>query len=345
MPPPTVSAASYALFDPVSGKFIAERDATTRRPMASTTKIMTALIVLERCPLDDIVTVAPEAVGTEGSSIYLYQGERLTVRDLLYALLLSSANDAAMALAVHAAGNVTAFADLMNERAAELGLADTHFCNPHGLHQSDHYTTARDLARLTAFALQNATFAEIVATKRYAPTVGDNGATRLFLNHNRLLRQYEGCIGVKTGFTKAGGRCLVSAAKRNDLLLIAVTLNAPDDWRDHTALLDWGFSQYVAFSPTPTELTLPVVGGTKNTVDLTPVGSLLLTLPADHAAITCTVETPRFLYGGLEKGKRYGRVVYKMGDKTLGEIALIATTSVPRERPLTLWERLKKLFT
>lgn len=342
--PPATSAASFALLDPVSGALLAEHDASTRRPMASTTKIMTALVILEHCTLDSVVTVAPEAVGTEGSSVYLYAGERITVRDLLYALLLSSANDAAVALAIHAAGSIEGFADLMNAKAAELGLSDTHFCNPHGLHHNDHYTTARDLARLTAAALQNPVFAEIVATKRYTPAVGENGAARLFLNHNRLLRTYVGCIGVKTGFTKAGGRCLVSAARKNGLTLIAVTLNDPNDWRDHTALLDWGFSQYIAFAPTPQELTLPVVSGTSNTVNLIPVGTLSLTLPAHHPKITCTVEAPRFLYGGLEKGTQCGRIVYKMGSTVLGEIPLVAASDVPREAAPSLWARIKKLF-
>ena len=343
--PPATSAASYALFDPVGGDFLAEKDGDTRRPMASTTKIMTGLLALELLSPDEEITIPPAAVGVEGSSIYLFVGERISVRTLLYALLLSSANDAATALAIHAAGSVEAFAAKMNEKALALGLTNTHFCNPHGLSVPEHYTTARDLARLTAAALEHPTFAEIVATKRYsAPQIGTD-AGRLFLNHNRLLRTLDGAVGVKTGFTKASGRCLVSAAKRDGLLLIAVTLNDPNDWRDHTALLDWGFSVRTAFSPVLTPLTLPVVGGTTGTVALLPQSAPTLTLPSDHAAITCTIEAPRFLFAGFTEGEIKGRAVYRMGDDVLCEIPLVTGEAVPLQKaPLSWPERIKNLF-
>lgn len=342
---PQTSAASFALLDPVSGELIAARNADTRRPMASTTKIMTALVILERCDLEAVVTVDQKAVGTEGSSIYLFAGEQIKVRTLLYALMLSSANDAAAALAIHTAGSIEDFAALMNEKAVALGLKDTHFCNPHGLQDEQHYTTARELAILTAAAMKNATFAEIVATTRYsAPQIGTN-ACRLFLNHNKLLRTLDGAIGVKTGFTKASGRCLVSAARREGLTLIAVTLNDPNDWRDHTALHEWGFSQYVAFAPDPAPLTLPVVGGTSGEVLLTPKGSLCRTLPATHGEITCTVEAPRFLFGGFGKDEVKGRLIYRMGDTVLGEIPLVTAEGVPAVRvEQKLWDRIKNLF-
>ena len=342
---PQTSAASYALLDPVSGKLIAEKDADTRRPMASTTKIMTALIVLERCDLEATVTVDQRAVGVEGSSIYLFATEQIKVHTLLYALMLASANDAAAALAIHTAGSIESFAVLMNEKAAALGLKDTHFCNPHGLHDNAHYTTARELALLTAAAMENKTFSEIVATARYsAPQIGTN-ASRLFLNHNKLLRTFDGAIGVKTGFTKTSGRCLVSAAGRDGLTLIAVTLNDPNDWRDHTALYEWGFSQYVAFAPTPSPLTLPVVGGISGEVLLTPRGTLRLTLPATHGEITCTVEAPRFLFGGFDKDEVRGRLVYRMGDTVLGEIPLATADAVPTVKAKqNLWDRIKNLF-
>ena len=343
-PPPITSAASYAVFDPVSGDFIVEGDANTRRPMASTTKIMTALVVLEHCDLTATVTVPAEAVGVEGSSIYLYKGERITVRDLLYGLMLSSANDAATALAIYTAGSEANFVALMNEKAASLGLSNTHFCNPHGLHHAEHYTTARDLASLAAAALEHPVFADIVATKRYSALQKDTEASRLFLNHNRLLRQLEGTIGVKTGYTKAGGRCLVSAARRNGLTLIAVTLNDPTDWKDHTALLEWGFSQYTSFAPTVEPLTLPVVGGTQKNANLIPVGGLSVTLPAQHPAVTCTVEAPRFLYAGIAANAQVGRVIYRMGDRILGEIPLVTGTAIPREPSPTLWDKFKNLF-
>ena len=301
--PPNTGATSAVLLDVTGDRFLLLQNADERRPMASTTKIMTALVVLEKRELDEVVTVPPEATGVEGSSIYLFAGEQITVRTLLYALLLSSANDAAVALACHTAGSVADFALLMNARAEKMGLTDTHFTNPHGLYDEAHYTTARELALIAREALKNEMFAEIVATARYsAPQLGTEG-TRLFLNHNRLLKSYEGTVGVKTGFTKKSGRCLVSAVRRDGLLLLAVTLNDAGDWQDHKMLFNWGFAHYECFSPTPAAITLPVVGGTKSTVAIVPTGTLSLTLPRTHGEITCVAELPRFLFSGFEAGK------------------------------------------
>jgi len=342
--PPATSAGAMALLDAKSGAFLALKNADAHLPMASTTKIMTALVALERLPLDRVVTVPPEATGIEGSSIYLFADEQITVETLLYALLLSSANDAAVALAMETAGGVADFAALMNEKAAELGLSNTHFCNPNGLHDDAHYTTARELALLTAHALQNENFAKIVSTKRY--TVPQNGtdATRLFLNHNRLLRSYEGAIGVKTGFTKTAGRCLVSAAAREGLTLVCVTLSCPDDWRDHTALLDWGFSEYERFTATPPALSLPVVGGTCGEVALLPAKALELTLPKGHAEIECVAYLPRFLFGGFDVGKEVGNLIYRLNGIEIGRISLVTAEAVAAEEPLSLWARFKRIF-
>ncbi|MBR3863158.1 MAG: D-alanyl-D-alanine carboxypeptidase [Clostridia bacterium] len=342
---PTVSAACAALFDPVSGCFLLSKNADERRPMASTTKIMTALVVLTHCDLTDTVLVPREAVGVEGSSIYLFENEEITVETLLYALLLNSANDAAVALAIHAAGSVAAFADLMNEKAAALHLTSTHFTNPHGLYDEAHYTTARELALITAAALENEVFAKIVATKRYSVPQNGTDATRLFLNHNRLLRTYEGAIGVKTGFTKKSGRCLVSAAKNNDLTLIAVTLDAPNDWQDHTAMLDWGFAEYEGFCPMPEAITLPVVGGVATEVALTPDGSLSLTLPRAHAEIACTLEAPRFLFAGFAAGKEVGRLVYRMDGKVIGTVSLKTANGVEKSKlHRTFFQKIQDIF-
>lgn len=342
--PPATTAKGMVLLDADSGEFLALQNADARLPMASTTKIMTALVVLEHLPLDRTLTVPPEAVGIEGSSIYLFAGEQITVETLLYALLLSSANDAAVALAIETAGSVADFAVLMNEKAAELGLTDTHFCNPNGLHDDAHYTTARELALLTAHALKNAGFAQIVSTQRHTAPQNGTDATRLFLNHNRLLRSYEGMIGVKTGFTKAAGRCLVSAAERDGLTLVCVTLSCPDDWRDHAALLDWGFSEYERFCATPPALTLPVVGGTSGEVALVPANTLEVTLPKGHATLECTAELPRFLFGGFDAGKEVGQLIYRLNGIEIGRISLVAAEAVAAEEPLSLWARIKRIF-
>ncbi len=340
---PDTSALSSILLDAQSGTALAQKNIHARLPMASTTKIMTALVAIERLDLDQTVCVPPAAVGIEGSSVYLYAGEQITVRTLLYALLLSSANDAAVALAIAACGSVEQFAHAMNEKAAALGLTDTHFCNPHGLHDDAHYTTAWDLARLTAAALTNDTFAEIVSTRRYTAAQNGTDATRLFLNHNKLLSRYEGAVGVKTGFTKKSGRCLVSAAKRDGLLLIAVTLNDPNDWQDHAALFDWGFASYRNFTADKGEITLPVVGGQAAEVTLRTQGTLSLTLPC-RGEITHTVEAPRFLFGGFAKGEVKGRIVYALDGQKIGEISLVTDSAVARERPAGLFSRIGAFF-
>ena len=342
---PTVGAASAALYDVVGERFLTLKQADVRRPMASTTKIMTALVAIEQLSPDEVVTVPREAVGVEGSSVYLFEGEQITVRTLLYALLLSSANDAAVALAHHTAGSQEAFAALMNERAASLGLTDTHFTNPHGLPDEEHYTTARELALITVAALKNPLFAEIVATGRYEAPQEGTGAVRLFLNHNRLLRTLPGAVGVKTGFTKKSGRCLVSAATREGLTLVAVTLNDGNDWQDHKTLLEWGFSAYRAVTLTAEPVPVPVVGGTEPSTALLPAISLTLSLPRDGRELSLTVEAPRFLFAGLAKGTRVGRLVYSLDGRVVATVPLVTEAALEQDtRRLSLWERLKRLF-
>ena len=239
--PPGVSAESAVLVS-ADGVILYEKNARERRGMASTTKIMTALVAIENLSLDDIVSFPAEAQA-EGSSAYFAPGENVSVRDLLYALMLRSANDAAACIAITAAGSIEGFARMMNERAADIGLCDTHFDNPHGLDSDTHYSTALDMARLTIEALKNPTFREIVSTKVYVCRSLSDGYDRTFQNHNRLLGR-DGIFGVKTGFTRACGRCLVTACERDGRTLVAVTLSAPDDWKDHTELYDYGFERY-----------------------------------------------------------------------------------------------------
>lgn len=341
---PHVSAAAYVLMDATSGNVLAEQYADVRLPMASTTKIMTALVVIETLPLDTVVITDARAVGAEGSSIYLYAGERITVRTLLYALLLSSANDAALALALACDESVEAFAARMNARAAALSLRNTHFCNPNGLHEKAHYTTARDLATLTRAALANDTFAQIVRTKRYVAPQDGTDATRLFLNHNRLLRTLDGCIGVKTGFTRAAGRCLVSASEREGLSLIAVTLNAPDDWRDHTALHEWGHARYVSLSLTAPALSLPVVGGDKGEVSLSPASTPCVLLPRDHGEITYRVEAPHFLFAEVQEGAPCGTLHYLCDGEPIASVPLVASHGVTAQKRASRLFRIVQFF-
>ena len=231
------SASAAVLMDGESGRILYQHNMDQPMLIASTTKIMTALVALEHCPVDKSYTVTAEDLA-EGSSMYLAVGETISLEHLLYGLMLASGNDAALAVAHCAAGDLDTFVKWMNEKAAELGMKNTAFANPNGLDQDGHYSTARDMAILTCAALQNETFAEIVSTSSI--TIG----TRTLVNHNKLLSTYPDCIGVKTGYTKAAGRTLVSAARRDGQTLVAVTLQDGDDWRDHKALLDYGFSTY-----------------------------------------------------------------------------------------------------
>ena len=233
-----VSARRAYVMDAVSGRTLYERESSQQSLIASTTKIMTALVVCEQCNVLDRMRIPKEAVGIEGSSMYLREGEVLTLQELLYGLMLSSGNDAAVALAIYCGGTVEGFVERMNDKARYLGLEDTHFENPHGLDSPGHYSTAKDLAVLAAYAMENPIFSKTVSAKTVR--VGQ----RYLTNHNKLLWRVEGADGVKTGYTKAAGRILVSSAERNGRRLIAVTIDDPDDWKDHQALLEEGFSRY-----------------------------------------------------------------------------------------------------
>lgn len=239
-----ISAKSAVLIDTSSGRILYEQNAREQLPMASTTKIMTGLLACESGKLDKSVKISPFASGTEGSSLWLKIGEKQTLEDLTYGLMLKSGNDAAVAIAEYLGGSVDAFALLMNKRARELGAVNTNFMNPHGLDADGHYTTAYDLALIAREAMKNKKFRSIVSTKTYSIPMEGEKWDRALKNHNKLLWRYDGCNGVKTGFTKRCGRCLVSSAKRDKKKLICVTINAPDDWNDHTYLLDYGFSNF-----------------------------------------------------------------------------------------------------
>lgn len=243
-PGPETSARSAALLDVASGRLLYEKDAHRRMPIASVTKIMTAIVAIEHGNLSDRVAVSSRAEGVEGSSIYLKTGERIPLEHLLYGLMLRSGNDAAVAIAEHVGGSVEGFVYMMNEKAEYLGLSDTHFANPHGLDHPEHYSTAADLARLAAYAMRNPTFREIVSTEvKTVPWPGEEWH-RKWYNKNKMLRFYRWADGVKTGYTKKAGRTLVSSATRDGRRLVSVTLNAPDDWNDTMRLFEFGFQEF-----------------------------------------------------------------------------------------------------
>lgn len=243
--PPGVSAEAAALIDVASGRILYQKNGDKKMRIASLTKIMTAIVAIEEANLQDVIQIPAEAVGVEGSSIYLRKGERLTLEELLYGLMLRSGNDAATAIALHIGGSVQGFAYKMNEKAAMIGMTHTNFMNPHGLDDSNmHYSTANDMVKLSAYALKNPVFRQIVSSKVKSISMEGENWDRRLQNKNKLLHLYQGADGVKTGYTKLAKRCLASSATRDGRQLAAITLNAPDDWNDSMNLLDWGFGNF-----------------------------------------------------------------------------------------------------
>ncbi len=333
----SLSAASACLLDCDSGRLLYAQNESSPGLIASTTKIMTALIVAEQCNPDARVRIPVEAAGIEGSSMYLEAGEILTVRDLLYGLMLHSGNDAAVALAIFCAGDVGTFVDRMNQRAEQLGLRQTEFANPNGLDSEHNRSTAEDLARLAAHALENELFLEIVSTKTYT-----NGL-RTMTNHNKLLWRYDGAIGVKTGYTRAAGRILVSAAERDGRRLVAVTMNAPDDWNDHIRLLDYGFEAYeeeVAAEAGARLGSVPVVGGAAAEVPVETAQRLCCALlPTEDCQLR--LELPEFVYAPLEAGDTLGRAILLLDGQEVARTDLLCAERVCELQPRPRWyERL-----
>ncbi|PYZ94458.1 D-alanyl-D-alanine carboxypeptidase [Salipaludibacillus keqinensis] len=240
-----VSAEGAILMEQESGRILYEKNSRTQMRIASITKIMTAILAIESGKLDETVTVSSRAFGTEGSSIYLAEGEKIPLNDLVYGLMLRSGNDAAVAIAEHVGGSLEGFIYLMNEKAREIGMSQTVFSNPHGLDDhEEHYSTAYDMALLTQYAMKNPVYQEVSATETYRSETKEN-RIRVFNNKNRLLTQlYPASTGGKTGYTKRAKRTLVSTAEKNEMDLIAVTINAPSDWYDHMNLFEWGFEHF-----------------------------------------------------------------------------------------------------
>ncbi len=329
---PQISAESYVVMDLKTGEVLFSDNEKTSLPIASTTKMMTALVVVEREEnLDKVVTVDAESCGIEGSSVNLYKGEKITLRDLLYALMLESANDAAVCLARASAGSVEAFANLMNEKAKEIGMTGSHFTNPHGLEDAEHYSTSLDLAKLWQCAMEYEVLREIVSTKTYKIEMETGDGYRFLSNHNKLLKSYEACIGGKTGFTKAAGRCLVTVCEKNGVELVTVTLNDPNDWDDHRNLCEYAFSLYsqVSLAGEGTiNVSLPVVGGEKSEVTLSNRESLDVFVK-DITKVSSIVEAPRFLYAPVVANDTpVGRVVFYYNGKEIATLDLFSLDEV-----------------
>ncbi len=336
-------AAGAVLMDAESGRVLYGHDAHKPRLIASTTKLMTALVAVERAgDLDETVTVKGEWLGSEGSSIYLRAGEEITLRGLLYGLLLQSGNDAAMVIACHTAGSMEEFVELMNRRAAELGMKDSSFANPSGLDHENHYSTPYDMALLARACLDNSTVAELCATKSI--TVG----TRTFVNHNKLLWRCEGCVGMKTGFTEKAGRTLVSAAVRDGQTLICVTLNDGDDWNDHRKLLDYGFRTYprqVLCRAGEVLGAVAVEGSLIPTMPVAAKGELGYPLKAGERLVP-EVELLRSATAPLPPGVQLGELRWRLDGEVVAQMPLVSqgNAGLDLREPLTFLERLRTLL-
>ena len=348
---PEVSAQSAVVLTADTGAVLFEKDGHTPRPVASTTKIMTALLALEAAQErgDPLVDITQEMVAVEGSSMGLQAGDSISLTGLAAGMLLASGNDAANAAALYLDGSLESFAARMNQRAAALGMEDTHFVTPSGLDGEDaqglgHLSTAYDMALLARAALEDQAFRQLCSSPSLAVEFAEPVKRVTYTNHNKLLTQYQGCVGVKTGFTKEAGRCLVSAAERDGALLIAVTLNAPNDWQDHTALLDYGFSQVEPYQLAggDVRLTVPVVGSPVEVVSLRGSNGGEVTLPLGQGAqVERVVRVPKFLYAPVEAGEQVGEICWYLEGQLLGSAPLTAAGAAPlQEKAPSLWERL-----
>lgn len=332
--PEDISAYSAVVINADTGEILYEKNAHEQRAIASTTKIMTTLLTIEAGQPDRLFTVDSMAIRVEGTSMGLREGDIVSRRALCYGMLLPSGNDAANAAAVDVSGSIPAFADEMNKKAAEIGMNNSHFVNPSGLDADGHYSTAYDMATLARYALKNEEFSKICSSASATLEYGNPPYRRTLYNSNKLLAQYDGCIGVKTGFTDAARRCLVSAAERDGKTVIAVTLNAPDDWSDHKELLDYGFEQLTACEISPESFTIPVLGSETREVRITPVSTAIVGLEENQQQyISIEYHIPSFVYAGIYKGERIGtaRIYYKNNE--IKSVPLLSETTCLRKTP------------
>lgn len=335
------SAEASVAIDALTGEVICEKNAHTRLGMASTTKIMTAILALEHGGMDEIVDIDPRAIGVEGSSLYLEEGDKMTFKNLLYAMMLRSANDGATAVALHLAPSVEEFAEMMNNKAKELGLSDTNFKNPHGLAEEGHYTTAYDLAQITRYGFTLPGFSELVASTSFK--VDEDVHTKYVTNNNKLLAMYDGADGVKTGYTPETGRTLVGSATRDGMRIITVTLNDRDDWNDHIAMFNYGFENFKSISLAKKNHSYGCVR-LKNA----DVSEVAVTAKEDFAVMLgkqAEVETKLEVFeeeikAPVQKGAVLGEMRFFEGDTLIGSVDLVAAEDIPSTKKPNIFLRI-----
>lgn len=326
---PDVSARAAVLMAADTGEVLYAKNEHERLGVASTTKIMTALLTLERATPDRVVTATPEMVNVEGTSMGLQVGDRVSFRDLVIGMLLPSGNDAANTAALAIAGSAQVFAGMMNQKAKQLGMRDTHFVTPSGLDDNNHFSTAYDMALLGCYAMQNPLFVQICSSQKATVRFENESFDRTYRNHNRLLRTLSGALGVKTGYTKKSGRCLVSAAERNGVLLVCVTLNAPNDWADHEKLFDYGFSLVHRGTIPAATATVPVFGTAVNCVNVCAARALSVTTQTDCSRFQVRVLTQPYCFAPVEKGQVLGTMAVYDGNRCVASTPLLSETELP----------------
>jgi len=346
-----VSAKGAVMISADTNNVIYEKNSNEKLSMASTTKIMTGLLALEKVQKDGdfLMEITEEMVMVEGSSMGLRAGDKLMMSDVVSGLMLASGNDAANSLAIAIAGTQEAFAELMNAKAAEIGMVNTNFVTPSGLDDEVHHSTAYDMAILTREAMKNEIFREIVSSKTRSVNFINPEKTVRYSNHNKLLSLYENCIGVKTGFTEKSGRCLVSAAERDGVTLIMVTLNADDDWNDHIAMFDYGFSKIknISFNETDFFAEINIVGSDSSIIKVSGIdGGEKSLLDIDTDEIERVVYLPKFVYAPVKNGDMIGVVKYYMNDSEFLSVPIIAQEAAAHKfvKKESFWDKILNKF-
>ncbi len=341
----STSAKAAVLINADTGEIIYSQNSDEKLPMASTTKIMTALLLCETGDMEKEITVTEEMVRVEGTSMGLLPKDKVTYHALLYGMLLASGNDAANVTAYALGGTVDGFVKLMNKKAQELGLTSTHFETPSGLDGEEHYTTASDLAFLAKYAMENELFAKAASSKSETLYYGNPPYRRTLTNHNKLLKTFDGAIGVKTGFTKKSGRCLVSCAERDGKRVIAVTLNDGNDWKDHTSLLNYGLDKIkiTEIVPQKTKYTIPVIASDieKIEVEIEPFEVSYL----EDGDFSCEINLPTFLYAPLKNGDTVGEAVYYKKGEEIARKEIKSNLEIKEITPkINRFDRFKECF-
>lgn len=342
-----VSAEAYVLYCADNGQIIASKNENKKMKPASTTKIMTSLIVLEEAASSDRVITFTKDMVAEGSSMYLGIGEKVHLSDLAVGMMMSSGNDAANAAALSISDSFEDFSKRMNERAEQIGMKNTHFVTPSGLDDDNHYSTAFDMALLMSYALENEDFANLTSKKSAKVDFAEPDKHITYSNHNRLLSLYEYCTGGKTGYTQAAGRCLVTSAKKDGLTLVCVTMNDRNDWKDHTALYNYGYERYSRVDCNDSDFAadVPCVGGQEDSVSVIAEKEASIVLPVESKSeLVRKVYIDSFFYAPVKKGQNVGRIDYIVGTKVVSSVNITAVDTVEAKKNNNIFNKIKELF-